>query len=81
MTDLPAFHRAFGNERFGAEDTRGVLDREALLRGAAALLGDWFPEAYADDGRRGWGIAFANTTDLEALRPRAPAEAGPASAS
>ena len=22
------------------------------------LLGDWFPDAYADDARRGWGIAF-----------------------
>ena len=63
VTDLPAFHRAFGGERFGA---RGRLDREALERGAAALLGDWFPAAYADDALRGWGIAFPNTTDLEA---------------
>src|SRR5215218_1629583 len=58
LTDLPAFHRAFGKERFSA---RGCLDREALLRGAAALLGDWFPEAYADDARRAWGIAFPTT--------------------
>ena len=51
----------------------GLLDREALLRGASALLGDWFPAAYADDGRRAWGIAFRNTTELEAVRPLVPA--------
>ena len=62
LSDLPAFHRAFGAERMGAH---GRLDREALLRGAAALLGRWFPAAYADDGRRAWGIAFANTIELE----------------
>jgi hypothetical protein len=67
VTDLPAFHRAFGKERFSTEDSaRGVLDRDALLRGASALLGNWFPAAYADDGRRAWGIAFPNTSDLEA---------------
>src|SRR3954469_19828396 len=58
LTDLPAFHRAFGSDRVSA---RGCLDREALLRGGAALLGDWFPEAYADDARRAWGIAFPTT--------------------
>src|ERR1700754_1512082 len=55
ITDLPAFHRAFGSARFGAA---GRLDREALEQGARKLLGDWFPEAYADGARRGWGIAF-----------------------
>jgi hypothetical protein len=63
LSDLGAFHRAFGRERLSG---RGCLDREALSRGAAALLGDWFPEAYADDGRRAWGIAFPTTLDLEA---------------
>jgi hypothetical protein len=59
LTDLPAFHRAFGSDRFAAETSgRGRLSRDQLLEGGARLLGDWFPEAYADDARRGWGIAF-----------------------
>ena len=62
LSDLGAFHRAFGSERMSA---RGCLDRDALLRGASALLGKWFPAAYADDGRRAWGIAFRNTIELE----------------
>ena len=56
VTDLPAFHRAFGAERFDTEETgRGTLSREALERGAAKLLGDWFADAYADDARRALG--------------------------
>src|SRR4051812_24043680 len=66
MTDLPAFHRAFGSERFGA---RGLLSREALERGAAKLLGDWFPAAYADDARRAWGIGFETVEDRDAYDP------------
>ncbi len=66
VTDLPAFHRAFGGERFGA---RGLLDREALERGAVELLGDWFPDAYADDARRGWGIAFRSPAERDAYDP------------
>jgi hypothetical protein len=59
VTDLSAFHRAFGAHRFDTNRSdRGLLSRDQLLEGAAALLGDWFPEAYADDARRGWGIAF-----------------------
>ena len=59
LVDLPAFHRAFGNERFDTErSARGILDRDQLLEGAARLIGPWFAEAYADDERRGWGIAF-----------------------
>ncbi|MDX6562504.1 MAG: hypothetical protein QOD65_2318 [Gaiellales bacterium] len=59
LTDLRSFHRAFGHDRFGTEDSsRGTLSRSQLLEGAARLLGDWFPAAYADDARRGWGIAF-----------------------
>jgi hypothetical protein len=53
--DLPAFHRAFGTARLRAG---GALDRAALLDGAAGMLGDWFPEAYADRDRRAHGIAF-----------------------
>ncbi len=59
FTDLPAFHRAFGSHRFDtSRSDRGLLDRDQLLAGACALLGDWFEGAYADDARRGWGIAF-----------------------
>src|ERR1700754_1962590 len=66
ITDLAAFHRAFGTERFAAG---GLLSRDALHRGAAALLGDWFPEAYADPARRGWGIAFPTTAERDAYDP------------
>src|SRR4051794_5954421 len=66
VSDLPAFHRAFGAERFGAG---GLLSREALERGAARLLGDWFPEAYADDARRAWGMAFETVEDRDAYDP------------
>jgi hypothetical protein len=59
FTDLRAFHRAFGGERFATDrSARGIMTREQLFEGAARLLGDWFPDAYADDERRGWGIAF-----------------------
>jgi hypothetical protein len=58
-TDLTAFHRAFGAHRFDTADSaRGTLSREQLDAGAHRLLGDWFVDAYADDARRGWGIAF-----------------------
>jgi hypothetical protein len=60
LDDLPAFHRAFGQARF---ESRGTLDREALLAGGAKLLGDWFPSAYKT--RRGWGIAFENDKERE----------------
>src|SRR5215218_8908352 len=60
VTDLPAFHKAFGAERFAAN---GRLSREALERGAVTLLGEWFPAAYADPARKGWGIAFETPED------------------
>jgi hypothetical protein len=70
LTDLPAFHRAFGADRFDtSRSARGVLDREQLLEGAARLLGPWFPEAYADPERRGWGIAFPTVADRDAYDP------------
>jgi hypothetical protein len=59
MTDVRAFHRAFGAHRFDTDDSaRGLLSRQQLLEGARELLGGWFPDAYGDDARRGWGIAF-----------------------
>ena len=67
---LRAFHGAFGGRRFDASRTaRGLLDREHLLDGAANLLGDWFPSAYADPARRGWGIAFETPADRDAYEP------------
>jgi len=67
VTDLAAFHRAFGGQRFDtALSGRGLLTRDQLLGGAAMLIGDWFPDAYADDARRGWGIAFPSAEERAA---------------
>lgn len=58
-SDLVAFHRTFGERRFDTDrSARGTLSREQLRAGGNALLGDWFADAYADDARRGWGVAF-----------------------
>ena len=70
LSDLPAFHRAFGADRFDKERSgRGTLDRAQLLEGGARLLGDWFPDAYLDDDRRAWGIAFPDAREREAYDP------------
>lgn len=58
-SDLVSFHRAYGEHRFDtSQSARGNLSRAQLEAGARTLLGDWFTDAYADDARRGWGIAF-----------------------
>jgi hypothetical protein len=69
--DVGAFHRAFGRDRFleGGRSPRGTLSREQLLEGAQRLLGPWFADAYADDARRGWGIAFESVEAKAAYRP------------
>jgi hypothetical protein len=69
--DVLAFHRAFGRDRVRAADRspRGCLHRDQLLAGAARLHGDWFPAAYADARRRGWGIAFETEAEKAAYRP------------
>ncbi len=70
ITDLPAFHRAFGADRFSAASSaRGTLSRDELLAGAERLLGPWFAGAYADDSRRGWGIAFETLAERDAYEP------------
>jgi hypothetical protein len=70
LSDLAAFHKAFGGDRFQTDrSTRGTLSRAQLEEGAARLLGDWFPQAYADGARRGWGIGFASVSDREAYNP------------
>jgi hypothetical protein len=59
LSDLAAFHKAFGSDRFQTgQSARGTLSRRQLEDGACRLIGDWFAAAYADDARRGWGIAF-----------------------
>ena len=40
--DVVALHRAYARLRLRG---RGRLDREALLKGASTLIGDWFAEA------------------------------------
>ena len=70
LSDLPAFHRAFGADRFDrGRSGRGTLDRGQLLDGGARLLGEWFPGAYADDDRRGWGIAFPDAAERNGYDP------------
>ena len=70
VTDLAAFHRAYGSGRFDTEQSsRGTLSRAQLLDGALKLLGDWFPDAYRDDARRGWGIAFPSADERAAYDP------------
>ncbi len=70
LTDLGAFHHTYGRQRFDTELTeRGLLTRSQLLDGAAQLLGDWFPDAYADDSRRAWGMVFPSAEELTAYEP------------
>ena len=69
-SDLVAFHRAFGGHRFDtSQSARGNLSREQLEAGARALIGDWFADAYRDDARRGWGIAFQTAEEKLAYDP------------
>lgn len=68
--DVLPFHVAFGRARLSGKGSgRGRLDRAHLLEGASRLLGDWFPAAYADDERRGWGIAFPSAEEKAAYDP------------
>jgi hypothetical protein len=71
LGDAVPFHSAFGRDRFldGARSARGTLDRGQLLKGAGRLLGLWFPGAYGDDERRGWGIAFESSGERAAYDP------------
>jgi hypothetical protein len=71
ITDLRAFHRAFGSHRFDtATSERGLLSHTQLTDGGARLLGDWFPDAYADDARRAWGVAFPSVSERDAYDPQ-----------
>jgi hypothetical protein len=66
--DAVAFHRAFGADRF-LRPPRLILSRAQLLAGAERLLGDWFPAAWEDDVRRGWGVAFEDAAARAAYEP------------
>ena len=69
--DVLAFHRAFFRERISdtVRSPRGTLNGEQLFAGAQRLLGPWFEEAYRDDARRAYGIAFENDEDRASYRP------------
>jgi hypothetical protein len=66
--DRAAFQRAFGESRVRG---RALLDAEALREGAARLLGDWFPAAWDDPARRGYGIAFPTPEARRSFDPAA----------
>ena len=66
VRDVGAFHRAFGARRLR---DGGLMDRDAMLESASALLGDWFAEAWADDNRRAHGIAFPTASERRAFDP------------
>ena len=69
--DVLAFHRAFARERLhdSVESPRGTLNREQLFTGAAQLIGPWFEDAYLDDERRAFGIAFETLAERDAYKP------------
>jgi len=69
--DVLPVHRAFGAARFldNRRSDRLTLNRAQLFEGAARLLGPWFPDAYVDPARRGWGIAFESEPERAAYRP------------
>lgn len=66
--DVLAFHRAFGRRRLAARE-RGTLDRDGLLAGAERLFGPWFPGAWRDRRRRGWGIVFQTLDERAGYEP------------
>jgi hypothetical protein len=64
--DVVSLHRAFGRLRLRRG---GRLDRDALMEGAAALIGDWFPAAWVDDQRRRHGVAFSSAEEARSFLP------------
>jgi hypothetical protein len=70
LRDLGAFHRAFGRHRLHRHGSGFArLSRDELLYGASRLVGTWFPDAWADDGLRAYGIAFPDAASREAFAP------------
>lgn len=64
--DVVSLNRAYGRLRLRRG---GRLDRNALMKGAGALIGDWFPAAWVDDQRRRHGVAFATVEEARAFSP------------
>jgi hypothetical protein len=64
--DVLALNRAYGMLRLRR---RGRLDGETLRHGARRLIGEWFPEAWDDDERRAYGIAFRSVDERRAFSP------------
>lgn len=71
LTDLPAFHRAFGRLRLNARGGFGRLTRDELLDGAERLLGPGFVAGYGVPELTGWGIVFASPGERAAYVPEA----------
>ena len=72
MRDLAGFHRAFGRSRFRRGGSGyGRLSRDELLEGASQLIGSWFPDAWADDQRRAYGVAFPDAQSRGRFVPEA----------
>jgi hypothetical protein len=70
LRDVLGFHRAFGRHRLGRRRSGfGRLSHDELLEGAAQLVGDWFPDAWADDERRAYGIAFPDLASRHLFSP------------
>ena len=70
LRDILGFHRAFGRLRVRRDGSGfGRLSREELLTGAIRLIGPWFPDAWADDRRRAYGIAFPDVSSRADFRP------------
>lgn len=69
--DLIGFHRAFGRDRFRADQpgARGRLTGDELVAGAERLFGTWFGAAVQDPERRGWGVVFENRAARDAFEP------------
>jgi hypothetical protein len=62
LRDRAPFRRAFRAPE---------LDTQTMREGAAALLGDWFPDAWDDPARRAYGLAFPTVAARDAFDPGA----------
>ncbi|TSE01478.1 hypothetical protein FOS14_02700 [Skermania sp. ID1734] len=71
VQDHAAFRDAFGGDALSHRKSGPALDEQALLAGAAALVGDWFPRAWADPECRAYGIAFPTRVERDAYDPAA----------
>lgn len=77
--DLIGFHRAFGRDRFRADEprARGRLTGDELMVGVERLFGTWFGAASQDPERRGWGVVFEDVAARDAFQPARRLDDGP----